>query len=104
MDADWDASEWAELTELPEELEELAKRWDPPAATLVAAVAKLPAEGVRDGAGVIAGGVAPGVVAGTVLTTGRTGPVWGMRILVLTGPPGFIEISRASDLPPVGVL
>ena len=70
----------------------------------MAAVAKLPAEGVRDAVGVIAGCTVAGVVAGMVLTTGRAGFVWGIRIRVLTRPPGFSEISRASDLPPVGVL
>ncbi len=78
----------------------------------MAAVAKLPAEGVRDAVGVIAGCTVAGVVAavvlgciaGVMLATGRTGTVWGMRILLLAVPPGFIEISRASDLPPVGVL
>ncbi len=64
------------------------------------AVAKLPAEGVR-----VAVGVMPGfTVAEPELSTGSTGPVWGMRILVLVGPPGFSEISRASGLPLVGVL
>ena len=70
----------------------------------MAAVAKLPAEGFRDAVGVIAGCTVAGVVAGVVLTTGRPGTVCGMRILLLTRPPGFNEINRASGLPLVGVL
>ena len=68
------------------------------------AVAKLPAEGVRDGAGVIAGAAATGVVGVAVLTTGTDGTARGIRFLVLTGTPDLNEIIRASDLPPVGVL
>ncbi len=69
----------------------------------MSAVAKFPAEGLRDAVGVMAGCAGVGIGAGRVLTTGKAGPTLRMRILDLAVP-ALKEINRASDLPRLGVL